>query len=125
MPRVVPSQITEIIDQFKLDIHRTIGRDNTAHLTGLLAPVEQLPSDLLILSASDYSLYVVAVEELKSTLAKWVNGIDKGYGLSPRTEFEGVNAVGLIRRVLALCPDQSPASASSDLASFCLETAKT
>jgi hypothetical protein len=36
--------------------------------------------------------------------------------LRPRPEFGGVNAIGFAHRALSVCPDQSPAHASSELA---------
>src|SRR5262249_42004191 len=105
MPRVVPSQIVEVIEQFRIDFYRTLGNANAAHLAGILALVEQVPPDLLLLRHHEYSLFVVAVEELRDTLARWRNGSMTGsLGLSPRNEFGNVNAVGVICQALQRCP---------------------
>jgi len=114
--RVVPSQIVELIDQFKISFHHTIGHEHTTHLAAVLTLVEEkLPPDLLVLPPEDYSLFVTALEDVRNVLRKWQNLAASQFGLSTRTEFGNMNGLGFIHKCLSTCPDESTAAASSEL----------
>lgn len=116
MPRVVPSEIIALIDQNypasnsqTLDVtHATV-----AGLMAIARLVDELPTELLTIRGADYSDLVSGVEAIKNSVGFWQR---KGAGQIGVSQIRGENVLALIRGALAKCPDQSPSSATADLA---------
>lgn len=121
MARVVPSEIVRVIDTWypvanpantgKLDFW--IGRKRTPQVNTILALVDQLPDELLMLQSEDYIDYVAAVEALRHAITRWEAGLVYQLGVMPG--FDLVNPVVMVRRALALCPDEAPSPLVSGL----------
>jgi hypothetical protein len=114
MPRVVPSQIVELIDQVipsaKNNKSFYLERDHSAPCAAIINLFEQLPSELLVLPSSKYSELMLAVSSIKTALEIWRNlshrlGIIPGLG--------DLNPVSVLRNIMLMCPDEFP---SKDIA---------
>jgi hypothetical protein len=117
MPRVVPSQVVEVIDRLVPEAAKgeSITWRHGPVLTGILRLVDQIPSELSPSVAADYSLLITATAALRVSIEAWTNGTATNYPLPPISGVEGRNAVAIIREVLARCGDASPTQATSDL----------
>jgi hypothetical protein len=113
MPRVVPSQIVTLIDDFL--------RDNPDHL-GLSAPhapfldavvqlTSEIPEDLLSLSGEIYNRYIVAINTIKRIMLIWMRSTPGPIGADQRLR----PALVEIRETLARCPDEAPSPATAEL----------
>jgi hypothetical protein len=113
MPRVVPSQVVEIIDQVFPDA-RTSNRARIGHGPEGAAVVrlaKEIPSELLTLSGQDLSDYFVILAMIEFTQQ---NSFSQQRGFEV-PEHRGVSAIFLLRQVLAKCPDEAPAAGTTDL----------
>jgi hypothetical protein len=124
MPRVVPSQVVEFIDQVfswaatqAVDSGVNLVRANAGQLAGLLALLNKVPDELIIVSGASYSWLVTSEAALRDRLALW-----HAQGPPPELELVFVSGlprlspVRLIRDALSNCPDQSPTPATASLA---------
>lgn len=122
MPRVVPSQVVELIDSmFPWAAHerqeylpQTLGIRDAAKLAALVSIVEEVPSNLITLDAAHYTNLVCSVAAIKNALNLWPHQggsyvFDRVPGLSD------LNPVTLIRQALSLCPDEYPSPATAEL----------
>jgi len=119
MPKVVPSQIVELIDarfpaakkqqekegnSFQCDFSRQ-GIVNT-----ILHLIDQLPADLLKLTGDELIYFLEAYHELKSAVANWNSGIPGAggtkYKLYKMKDGSKLNPITVIRHALLKCPDQ-------------------
>lgn len=115
MPRVVPNQVVELIDQFFTNDRTTtqirVHIGATAHIAAVLAFVREIPSELLTLSGQDLSDYVVALAMIDRVQQLWIAG-GGHWNLSDR---RGVSPIVLLRRALAKCPDEVPSPDTAEL----------
>ena len=88
MPKVVPSQVVEVIDQTFSEAKKQMpfyidrGRRNEA--AAIIELVDQIPTELIKLDTKDYTIFQLAVTAIKNTLPLWVHenydlGKIKGY----------------------------------------------
>jgi hypothetical protein len=123
MPRVVPSQIVEFIDQVfpwaetqEVNFEINLNRTNSGQLAGLLDLVDELPDELLTLNSADYGSLICSAAAIRDRLALW-----RAQPPPPQWELVFVNGlrrlspVRLIRDAVFHCPDESPAPATSEL----------
>ena len=113
MPRVVPSQIIEVIDELfpevKTNSRATIRSGPT--LAAILSLTKELPPELLTLTGQDLSDYIVAI-----SLAETIQKIWTGGGNSFQVnEHRGTSVMALLRQTLAKCPDQVPSPSTTKL----------
>jgi hypothetical protein len=84
MPRVVPSQVVELIDTFFRGVDQNpqnqITHGRTVGLLAVLELLDRLPDELLPGRAEDYSKYIAAVAAIRDRVKKW--GRWPRYGLS-------------------------------------------
>jgi hypothetical protein len=119
MPRVVPSQIIDLIDQVLSAIPAAPG--GVSVLTPLQAPqlsalldlVSEMPDEYLVLVGDDYSKYRVGVSGLKALLTLWQNQLPAP--AFNRLAVDGVDCLKAIRELLAKCPDEIPSPATTEL----------
>ena len=80
MPRVVPSQVVDLIDQIfpaakdQIDSqHKRFSLDRTYQneLAAIINLVEQIPPELIKLEAKDYSALQLAVTAIRNTIPTW------------------------------------------------------
>jgi hypothetical protein len=121
MPRVVPSQVVALIDRL---FPFAAGPDpqpevtlNIGHLTKLVAIVslvDQVPEELKVLDADEYTLFVSSVAVIRAVITIWqVRG--PAYPLDYLREFGNLSPVTVLRRALARCPDEFPATGTAEL----------
>lgn len=121
MPRVVPTQIVEFIDQTipqaKLQTDSggkgfLLTRQDQHPCAALINLIDQLPGELLVLPSQHYIELVVSVAAITNSLALWKLS---DYALSKITGFGDYNPVSLIRRALLQCPDEFPSKDTAEL----------
>jgi hypothetical protein len=117
MPRVVPSQVRELINKtfppasLSSGSGKQIGHNAGAHLRAVLVLAEKIPDELLVLRGEDYNNYVTALEIIRHTLSQWIQG-----HLHLFLPLVGNrNAVLVVYEALTLCPDESTAPATATL----------
>lgn len=120
MPRVVPSQVIAVIDKFfhwvdnSPDSPQKITHGRTPGLLAVIQLIERLPDELLPTNADQYSKFVAGVAAIRDRLDKWGAGIETAYPMPQLREY-GANPIEIVRDVLAQCPDEATAHASSEL----------
>jgi len=114
MPRVVPSQVAQLIDQLYIQAVSSPRFNVPAgpQLTAIVAFARQIPAELLPLDGQDLSDYVVALEYMESA-EKQRLALQRGTNV---VEYRGSNVIALLRAVLAKCPDEAPAPGTTGLA---------
>lgn len=125
MPRVVPSQVVNLVDQM-FPQYRAGARDRNLWfsqtldrcygLDAVLDLIEQIPSQLLVLSNHDYCVLVSSIAAVRNVTK---NPKSHGHGhaieLPPIAEFGNLNPIALIRDVLSKCPDEFPSPETNEL----------
>ncbi len=122
MPRVVPSQVVELIDQIfpaakdQIDSkHKCFSLDRTYQneLAAIVDLVEQIPPELIKLESKDYSALQLAVTAIRNTIPTWQV---RNIGLERIHGHGYLNPVSIIRNTLSKCPDEGVSKSTSDLA---------
>jgi hypothetical protein len=120
MPRVVPSQVVDLIDklfpwakdQKEGDAKHSLSAGNSCSIAAILELVQQLPSELITLGAEDFTEFVSGGATLRTLLQQWQNA-DFSYHRIPGLKY--LSPVTLIRHALAKCPDEFPSASTSKL----------
>jgi hypothetical protein len=121
MVKVVPSQVVEVIDQIfpnvkaQKDNHQSrlpIGRESQNEVAAIVELVNQIPSELIILTPEDYSILQLAISALKNTLPIWKH---RDYELLLIQGHGNLNPITIIRNALSKCPDEGVSESVSDL----------
>jgi hypothetical protein len=108
MPRTVPSQVVELIQQ------KLPQASANVDVTGQTAPflmavarlVDEIPVELLTISGRDYDDLICGIEAIKVGVGRWLRSGHVGQISMPN--LDGKNAVHLVRDALSKCPDQIP-----------------
>lgn len=133
MPRVVPSQVVAVIDetipaakkqqkaQERGDAQESFGVSAAGQghaLAAILALLDRLPDELLVIEPRDYARYLAAVAVLEQVVAN-AQSEDRDLRRSA-VEFSAqsglLNPVTVVRQVLCGCPDEQPSPATAELA---------
>jgi hypothetical protein len=88
--------------------HRTAGI-----LTAIVRMIDEIPSELLTISGTDYANLIMGTEAIKTAVEFWQQS---GRGFTGQPGVSGKNALALIREALVQCPDQMPAPSTTELA---------
>jgi hypothetical protein len=121
MPKVVPSQVVEVIDQVFPDAKDqedsqqaifSVGRAYANEVAAIIELVDQIPTELIKLDPKDYTALQLAVTALKNTLPTWNL---RDYGLDRIQGHGNLNPVTIIRNALSKCPDEGVSKSISDL----------
>jgi hypothetical protein len=115
MPRTVPSQIVDFINQNIPDRNSTVLAVNHTTVGALVAVtrlIDEVPAELLTISGEDYSNLVTGVESIRNSVAFWHR---QGIAQVGNQGIKGKNTLLVIRDVLAKCDDQTPSPATPDL----------
>jgi len=121
MPRVVPSQIVEFIDQTIPTAKNqteaggkgfSLNRNHEFSCAALVNLIEQLPPELLVLSSQQYTELVSSIAAINSVLEIWKL---RDHGLDKIPGFGDYNPVSLIRHALMQCPDEFPSKDTAEL----------
>jgi hypothetical protein len=115
MPRVVPSQVAELIDQLypnaKTANQIQVPMGATGFLQAMISFAKQIPPELITLTGQDLSDYVVAIALIADIREVWL-AAGSHWQLS---NHRGISPIALLRRALAKCPDEVPAPATATL----------
>jgi len=113
MPRVVPSQVIQLIEQLfpqaLTNKHFALGTGPA--LMAIVNFAKQIPPELLRLSGQDLSDYVVALEYMESTERRTL-ALQRGLNVP---EYRDCNVLALLRDALAKCPDEAPVPGTGEL----------
>ena len=121
MPKVVPSQVVEVIDQVfpkakdQKDTQQGRFSVDNAHQNELAAIVElvnQIPAELIKIDPKDYTALQLAVTAIKTTLPTWNS---RNFGLDRILGYGNLNPVTIIRNSLSKCPDEGVSKTVSGL----------
>ncbi len=118
MPRVVPSQVVAFINTLwpTAEQQRSLNRAQQGQLSGLVNLVDQIPSELLVMDAATYALFVCGRAHISQRLVYWASSDpNRGHELGTMPGQPEQIPVTVIRDALAQCPDESPAPATSEL----------
>jgi hypothetical protein len=97
MPRVVPSQIVELIDQILGSSLRGPA------MAAVLDLANELPNEFIVLSGNDYSNYRIGVNTVLELLDCWKTGRGNNQWIA-----ECSASLKVIRDLLSRCPDEIP-----------------
>jgi hypothetical protein len=115
MPRVVPSQVAEFIDQLypsaqtANQIHIHMGA--TGFLAGIVSFAKQIPPELITLTGQDLADYVLSIALIEDIRQVWLAA--GAHWQLPN--HRGTSPIALLRRALAKCPDEVPSPATAEL----------
>lgn len=116
MARVVPTQIIDLIDQTQKIFglrSPSVNFDSVARLTAIVHLIDNLPSELLTISGTDYSNLVCAVEAIRNSVTLWYHRNASGIGIS---KIRDKDVLQVLRDALEKCPDQNPSPMTTELA---------
>jgi hypothetical protein len=124
MPRVVPSQVVDLIDKLFPDANAEIegqpirlSFDDSIQLRAVVDLAQQIPAELIILNGSQYAEYNAAIAAIRWSLERWI-GIERATQTSPLLCIRGLrqySPVALIGQALSNCPDQIPSAKTAEL----------
>jgi hypothetical protein len=117
MPRVVPSQVMNLIERiFPQGMERhNLGRGNAGQLSALANLADEIPDELLTMDTDSYAGFVCSVAHIRHTLAAWIGDRSSRGNLDPIPGFPNESVVTLIQKALEKCPDEAPAPGTSEL----------
>jgi len=130
MPKVVPSQVVEVIDQVfpsaknQKDTQQgrfSIGREYQNEVAAIAELVDSIPTELLTISPKDYTALQLAVTALKVTIPTWQL---RNYGLERIHGHGNLNPVTIIRNTLSKCSDEGILKSTSDLSFISIQELK-
>jgi hypothetical protein len=123
MPRVVPSQVVNLIEGLFYEGRAPTDRDaqqtvldfqtHGPKLRAVLDLVEEIPTELLVLDQPQYTQYALSRSWMRHSLEQWMTGAATP-NLRVRKEGE-VHPLVMLYRALAQCPDEAPAPGTSGL----------
>lgn len=117
MPRIVPSQVVDLIERiFPQSLAAgTLGKGNAGQLSAIVDLVNGIPDELLTMDSNSYAGLVCSVAQIRQALASWSADRNFTSNLASIPGFPNETAVMLIRRALAKCPDEAPAPSTAEL----------
>jgi len=116
MPRIVPSQVIELIDQLfpraRTDSQFTVHIGASANLGAVVSFARKIPSELLMLTGQDLADYVVSLSMMDTAQRLWLASPGPHLNLS---EYRSTNPIVLLRQALLKCPDEAPSPTTAEL----------
>jgi hypothetical protein len=112
----MPSQVVQTIDDLfphakRNQLDYVVSAGHASQLLGILNLLNDVPGELITLTATDYAELVLAKSTIKETLPHWRARGNVG----DMANVKRFDAVTVIRRALAKCPDEYPPSATAEL----------
>ena len=121
MPRVVPSQVVNLIDrlipQAKQDTPFHLMFHNSDQLAALLDMIVQIPSEFLVLDGAKYAEYISSCAAIRGAIQRW-HSPERTTRMNDLAVVQGLgnlNPVTMIRQALSACPDEFPATGTAEL----------
>jgi hypothetical protein len=119
MPRVVPSDVVRTIDRM-FDGFAARPREfpglvweQLPSLAGLVALVDEIPTDLILLQSEDYTAFTANLAYLRGVVVQF--GGSRGTPALRLSGFEE-NPIAVVRSLLARCDDDTPSPTTAALA---------
>lgn len=114
MPRAVPSQIVQLIDQLYPGAASVsdffISSGETQKLAAILGFLKEMPSEFITLSGQELGDFAVSRAMLERIQDLWIS--NPNHTLA---SYRGISPVALLRRTLSKCPDEVPAPGTTEL----------
>jgi hypothetical protein len=116
MAHVMPTQVVRTIDELfphavKDQLGVSLSAGHSSQLLGILNLLRDVPEELMTLSPAEYADLVLAKSTIDEHLEHW-----RSRGNVGNMAFvKGADAVTVIRRSLAKCPDEFPPPATTEL----------
>jgi hypothetical protein len=114
MARVMPSQAVQAIDRLFPHASQNIRAPlsgASASLLGVLTLLAEVPGELIVLPPAEYADLKLAQSTIEDTLAFWrARGV-----IETPPQVNGFDAITVIRRALAKCPDEYPPPTTTEL----------
>lgn len=122
MPRVVPSQVVQVIDRIfpwakdQRDVKEARVKLDISHVNqaaAIIKLIDNILDELFVLEADDYAKFVIATSVTRNQIILWNT---RGGGPIDRIPGLGqLNPITIIRKALALCPDEAPYTDTEEL----------
>jgi hypothetical protein len=120
MPRVVPTQVVEVIDklfpwakdQREGDEKNYLSQGNMYSVAGVLDLVDSLPRELITLAPNDFTEFACSVAALRTLVLRWQ---DHDFTFNRIPGLRHLSPITLIRQALTKCKDEFPVSGGSHL----------
>jgi hypothetical protein len=116
MPKVVPSQVVELIDQVFPSAKTTpkflVYSGSAASLSTIVSLADDIPDELITISGQDYADLVHGLESLAHSVDRW----NQRGGDDPPNFIKDKSPVAVVREMLVKCPDESPSPITTELA---------
>jgi hypothetical protein len=127
MPRVVPSQVVELIDklfpwakdQREGDEKNYLSAGNVYSIGAVLDLLQHVPSELITLGPEDHAEFVSSVAALRTLMQRWQIRAEPFHRIPGMRQ---LSPITLIRQALAQCPDEFPSSDTQEF-KFITDTA--
>lgn len=108
MPRVVPSQVVELIDKLfptaQENNRFTVSRGYQDRVAAIIELIEQIPPEFITLSQNDYNRFVLYIAAFKSAMTThWPY---REWAVNAFIEYGDSNPIQPIREALSKCPDE-------------------
>src|SRR5579871_2662587 len=113
----MPSQVVQTIDELFPHAKAGVGNgtlmaSHSPQILAILNLIQAIPDELINLPAGEYADLVLATSTMQSHLDTWVSRGSTGH----MSNVKGRDAITVIRRILPLCLDEYPPSATTELA---------
>lgn len=118
MPRVVPSQVANFIENLPLPEKNGIVRMVDVEpygLSSVLDLIEQIPDELLTMDSTSYASLIKEKAQIRAIMERWRADDTAGYQRYSFQFLVAQSPLAIIRGALAKCPDESPAPSTSEL----------
>lgn len=122
MPRVVPTQVVEFIDNyFPFAANESESRNHVlgispkeaTGLTAIVDLVQQIPDQLIALEGHEYAALITGLAAVRTAISRWQ---EQGKAsLIYITAFNDLSPIFLIRQGLSSCPDEFPSPGTAAL----------
>lgn len=114
MARVMPSQAVQTIDKLFPHAAQNVRAPLTGHsasLLGVVTLLKDIPEELIVLPPAEYADVRLAQSTIEDMLAHWrARGV-----VDQPPQVNGFDAITVIRRALAKCPDEYPPPTTTEL----------
>jgi hypothetical protein len=111
MPSVVVEAIDDVFPSAKIGSVTSYWVDHSSLLAGIADLADAVPEDLITCSGRDYADLVMAIAVIRDMAHQW-----QGSGATKQLPMvRGRDAPSVIRRVMAVCPDERPPAKESEL----------
>ena len=128
MPRVVPSQVVDLIDRLIPEAKQAtaflLRGHNSDQLTAVLDMIGQIPSELIVLDGARYAEFISSCAAIRGAIQRWHSPerASRMENLAVVKRLGHLNPITMIRQALSDCPDESPTPGTAEL-SFISDTA--